>query len=73
MVDEDLPDEFNDFFVLGQLRADRVFSSCARDPRVLTDLARLGYRAKHSGAKLARFLEAVVGQLHLPALAMRNL
>ena len=73
MVDEDLPDEFNDFFVLGQLRADRVFSSCARDPRVLADLARLGYRAKHSGAKLARFLEAAVGQLHLPAFATRNL
>jgi adenosylhomocysteine nucleosidase len=73
IVGEDLPDEFNDFFVLGQLRADRVFSSCARDPRVLTDLARLGYRAKHSGAKLARFLEAIVGQLHLPALATRNL
>jgi adenosylhomocysteine nucleosidase len=73
LVDEDLPAEFNDFFVLGQLRANRVFSSCARDPRVLTDLARLGYRAKHSGAKLARFLEAIVGQLHLPALAARNL
>jgi len=73
MVDEDLPNEFNDFFVLGQLRANRVFSSCARDPRVLTDLARLGYRAKHSGAKLARFLEAVLRQLHLPALAARNL
>src|SRR5271154_7107249 len=69
LVDEDLPDEFNDFFVLGQLRADRVFSSCARDPRVLADLARLGYRAKHSGQKLARFLEVAVAQLHLPALA----
>jgi len=72
-VDEDLPDEFNDFFVLGQLRADRVFSSCARDPRVVGDLARLGYRAKRSGAKLARFLEATVAQLHLPALAARHL
>jgi adenosylhomocysteine nucleosidase len=72
-VHEDLPDEFNDFFVLGQLRPDRVFSSCVRDPRVLTDLARLGYRAKHSGANLARFLEAAVAQLNLPALAARNL
>jgi len=72
-VHEDLPDEFNDFFVLGQLRPDRVFSSCARDPRVVGDLARLGYRAKRSGAKLARFLETAVTQLHLPALAARNL
>ena len=72
-VDENLPDEFNDFFVLGQLRAKRVISSCARDPRVLADLARLGYRAKLSGDKLARFLEAAVAQLHLPALAPRGL
>ncbi len=71
-VDENLPDEFNDFFVLGQLRAKRVISSCARDPRVLADLARLGYRAKHSGDKLARFLQAAVEQLHLPALAARD-
>lgn len=72
-VHEDLPNEFNDYFVLGQLRPNRVFSSCARDPRVLADLARLGYRAKHSGAKLAKFLEAAVAQLHLPALAARDL
>ena len=72
-VHEDLPDEFNDFFVLGQLRLDRVFSNCARDPRVLADLARLGYRAKHSGQKLARFLEIAASQLHFPALAARNL
>jgi adenosylhomocysteine nucleosidase len=72
-VHEDLPDEFNDFFVLGQLRPDRVFSSCVRDPRVLADLARLGYRARHSGAKLARFLEAAVAQPDLPALAGRSL
>ena len=73
LVYENLPDDFNDFFVLGQLRPDRVFSSCARDPRVLTDLARLGYRAKHSGAKLARFLEAAVAQLEFPALATGDL
>ncbi len=70
---EDLPDEFNDFFVLGQLRAKRVLSSCARDPRVFADLARLGYRAKHSGKNLARFLEAALADLHLPALAARDL
>lgn len=72
-VSENLPDEFNDFFVLGQLRAKRVVSSCARDPRILADLARLGYRAKYSGEKLARFLQAAVEQLHLPTLASRSL
>ena len=70
---EDLPDGFNDFFVLGQLRAKRVLSSCARDPRVFGDLARLGYRAKHSGKNLARFLEAALPDLHLPSLAARDL
>ena len=70
---EDLPEGFNDFFVLGQLRAKRVLSSCARDPRVFGDLARLGYRAKHSGRNLARFLEVTLADLHLPALAARDL
>jgi adenosylhomocysteine nucleosidase len=70
---EDLPDEFNDFFVLGQLRAKRVLSSCARDPRVLADLARLGYRAKHSGENLARFLQSALAHLHLPSLVARDL
>ena len=70
---EDLPDEFNDFFVLGQLQAKRVLSSCMRDPRVLMDLARLGYRAKHAGRNLARFLEVALTELHLPALAARDL
>ena len=72
-VDEDLPGDFNDFFVLGQLRPNRVFSSCARDPRVFIDLARLGYRARFSGTKLAHFLEAAVAQLDSPALATRDL
>jgi len=70
---EDLPEGFNDFFVLGQLRAKRVLSSCARDPRVFGDLARLGYRAKHSGKNLARFLEATLADLRVPALAGRDL
>jgi len=70
---EDLPREFNDYFVLGQLQPKRVLSSCVRDPRVLGDLARLGYRAKHSGVKLARFLEVALTNLHLPALAARDL
>jgi adenosylhomocysteine nucleosidase len=70
---EDLPEGFNDFFVLGQLRARRVLSSCARDPRVLGDLARLGYRARHSGRNLARFLQATLADLYLPSVAARDL
>ncbi len=70
---DDMPEDFNDFFVLGQLRPDRVLSACVRDPRIIGDLARLGYRAKKSGNNLARFLEAALPQLHLPALAARNL
>jgi adenosylhomocysteine nucleosidase len=70
---EDLPREFNDFFILGQLQATRIISACAQRPKVVWDLARLGHRAKTSGANLARFLELAVGQLHLPALAARDL
>ena len=70
---EDLPQDFNDFFVLGQLRAKRVISACARHPTVVTDLARLGYRAQRSGQNLARFLELAAGQLDLPALTSRDL
>lgn len=69
---EDLPEEFNDFFVLGQLRARRILSTCARHPSVLTDLARLGYRAQVSGQNLARFLEWAITRLDLPALAARD-
>jgi adenosylhomocysteine nucleosidase len=70
---EDLPEEFNDFFVIGQLRPRRILSACARDPRVLADLARLGRRAHTSGRNLARFLEIAVSQIRLPALATRDL
>ena len=70
---EDLPREFNDFFILGQLQATRIISACARRPKAVWDLARLGHRAKTSGENLARFLELAVGQLHLPALAARDL
>jgi adenosylhomocysteine nucleosidase len=72
-ANENLPDEFNDFFILGQLQVTRVSSACARRPWLIFDLARLGHRASGSGAKLARFLELAVGQLHLPALAARDL
>ena len=70
---EDLPDEFNDFFVLGQLQRSRVLSACARSPRTMFDLARLGYRAMQAGHNLARFIERAVRVLDLPALAARNL
>ncbi len=70
---EDLPAEFNDFFVLGQLQPSRVMAACVHSPRVLGQLARLGYRAKTSGANLARFLEEALSTLHLPALAARDL
>jgi hypothetical protein len=70
---EDLPREFNDFFIVGQLQPSRIVAACARRPRLVADLARLGHRAKVAGQHLARFLETAVGQLHLPALAERDL
>ena len=59
-----LPHEFNDFFVLGQLQASRVVTSIARRPRLVMDLARLGYRANRAGNSLAHFLAQAV--THLP-------
>jgi len=70
---EDLPREFNDFFIVGQLQPSRIVAACARRPRLVADLARLGHRAKVAGQNLARFLETAVAQLHLPALAERDL
>lgn len=64
---ESLPEEFNDFFVVGQLQPSRIIAACARRPRLLLDLARLGYRANQAGQNLARFLELAVTQLHRPA------
>jgi adenosylhomocysteine nucleosidase len=71
--DENLPREFNDFFIVGQLQPSRILSACTRRPRLLADLARMGYRAKSSGKNLARFLEAALGRLNLPTLASRDL
>ncbi len=71
-VHENLPEQFNDFFVVGQLQPGRVASAVARDPRLFLDLARLGYRATHAGQTLARFLEAAVRQVDLPAMAARH-
>jgi adenosylhomocysteine nucleosidase len=70
---DDLPSEFNDFFVLGQLRPGRIMGACARRPRLLADLARLGYRAKISGRNLAQFLEEILKHNPLPAIASRDL
>ena len=64
-ADEDLPDDFNDFFVVGQLRLGRVLSTCNRHPRAVFDLARLGLRARTAGANLATFLALALPQLHL--------
>ncbi|MCG3148487.1 MAG: 5'-methylthioadenosine/S-adenosylhomocysteine nucleosidase [Verrucomicrobiae bacterium] len=64
---ENLPTEFNDFFVVGQLQPSRIIAACARRPKLVMDLARLGYRANQAGNNLARFLEQAVTQLHLPA------
>jgi len=64
---ENLPEEFNDFFVVGQLQPSRIIAACARRPKLIMDLARLGYRANQAGQNLARFLEQAVTQLHVPA------
>lgn len=69
---ENLPREFNDFFIIGQLKPSRILSACARRPRLVADLARLGYRAKHSGRNLARFLERAVREIQLPAALARD-
>ncbi|MDW8343415.1 MAG: hypothetical protein RMM51_02880 [Verrucomicrobiae bacterium] len=66
-VDEDLPEQFNDFFVIGQLQPGRIAAALARDPRLFADLARLGYRAARAGTTLAQFLEHAVRHVHLPA------
>jgi len=71
-VHEDLPEQFNDFFVVGQLQPGRVAAAVLRDPRLFLDLARLGRRAAQAGQTLARFLEAAVQQVNLPTMAQRR-
>jgi adenosylhomocysteine nucleosidase len=70
---ESLPREFNDFFIVGQLQPSRILTACTRRPRLLADLARLGYRAKGAGKNLARFLELAVREAHLPTATARDL
>lgn len=72
-VDEDLPDQFNDFFVIGQLQPGRIAAALVRDPRLFVDLARLGYRAERAGRALAQFLEAAVQAVHLPTRDARRI
>ena len=59
---DNLPGEFNDFFVLGQLQPARIVAAIVRRPRLVLDLARLGYRARRAGSTLARFLVHAVAQ-----------
>jgi adenosylhomocysteine nucleosidase len=70
---EDLPEDLDDFFMLGQLQWGRLLSACNRHPRLILDLARLGHRASIAGENLARFLETAMRQLHLPAAAAGDL
>jgi adenosylhomocysteine nucleosidase len=70
---ENLPREFNDFFILGQLQPSRILSACGRRPRLVADLARLGNRARLAGRNLARFLEQAVPLLRIPAVEARDL
>jgi len=70
---EDLPENLDDFFMVGQLQLSRVLSACNRHPRLIVDLARLGLRAKTAGANLARFLEKALAQLQFPTAAAGHL
>lgn len=60
---EDLPEQLNDFFMLGQLQLRRIFATCNRHPRVLFDLLRLGLRARLAATNLTRYLEAALPRL----------
>ncbi len=70
---EDLPEDMDDFFMVGQLQWRRLLTACNRNPRLILDLARLGHRASIAGENLARFLETAAQQLHLPAASAGNL
>ncbi|NQU09342.1 hypothetical protein HQ590_01005 [bacterium] len=72
-VTDSLPEDYNDFFVLGQLRPRRVLGSCARHPLLVADLARLGYYARVAGRNLARFLEVTLPKLPLPVRPTKEL
>ena len=64
---DNLPGEFNDFFILGQLQPARILTSILRRPRLMLDLARMGYRARRAGRTLAKFLAHAVTQAGEPA------
>lgn len=63
---DNLPGEFNDFFILGQLQPSRIVTSIIRRPRLVLDLARMGYRARRAGNTLARFLVHAVTEFRPP-------
>ncbi len=69
---ENLPEEFNDFFIVGQLQPSRILAACARRPSLVLDLARMGYRAHQAGDSLAKFLVHAVTKLRLPNVINRN-
>lgn len=70
---DNLPREFNDFFIVGQLQPSRIVAASVRRPRLLADLARMGYRATSSGKNLARFLKRAVREVRMPTAAARQL
>lgn len=70
---EDLPENLDDFFLVGQIQLGRILSACNRHPRLIFDLARLGLRANTAGTNLARFLDATLAHLHLPTASARHL
>jgi adenosylhomocysteine nucleosidase len=67
-----LPEEFNDFFIVGQLKKRRILSACTHRPHLILDLARIGVRARRAGRNLAGFLAGTLPVLRLPSFADRN-
>jgi adenosylhomocysteine nucleosidase len=67
-----LPSEFNDFFIVGQLKRRRILYACAHRPHLVLDLARIGLRARRAGRNLAGFLASTLPVLRLPSFAERN-
>ena len=69
---ENLPVEFNDFFIVGQLKRRRVLYACLHRPHLVLDLARIGLRALKAGRNLSGFLASTLPVLRLPSFGDRN-
>jgi nucleoside phosphorylase len=69
---ENLPAEFNDFFIVGQLKRRRILTACLHRPHLVVDLARVGLRARRAGRNLAGFLATTLPVLRLPSFASRE-